>query len=64
MSRVLEASGNTKKRSLAQLAGEVDRLRKRVENFEDLRDLNNAVERNGGKPLVPFAKVRKDLGLE
>jgi hypothetical protein len=64
MSRVAEAPPKTKKRSLDQLAGEVDRLRQRVEDLEDLRDLNIAIQRNGDKPLVPLAKVKKDLGLE
>ena len=30
----------------------------------DLRDLNQAIERNGSKPLVPWAKARKQLGLD
>jgi hypothetical protein len=64
MSRVVEAPAKTKKRSLDQLAGEVDRLRQRVEDLEDLRDLNDAIRRNGGKPLIPLAKIRKDLELE
>ena len=39
-------------------------LRQRVEDLEDLRELNQAIERNGSKPLVPWAKARKQLGLE
>jgi hypothetical protein len=64
MSRVAEAPPKTKKRSLEQLAGELNHLRQRVEDLEDLRDLNEAIQRNGGKPLIPLAKVKKDLGLE
>jgi cell division protein FtsB len=64
MSRVVEAPAKAKKRSLDQLASEVDHLRQRVEDLEDLRDLNDAIQRNGSKPLIPLAKVRKDLDLE
>jgi hypothetical protein len=39
------------------------RLRSRVEELEDLRDLNTAVARNQGKPGVPWAKAKAALGL-
>jgi hypothetical protein len=35
-----------------------------VEDLEDLRDLNEAVRRNGTEPLIPWAKVKKQLDLE
>jgi hypothetical protein len=38
-------------------------LRRRVEDLEDLRELNQAIERNGARPLVPWAKAKKELGL-
>lgn len=64
MSRVAEAPRKTRKRSLEQVANELDRLRQRVEDLEDLRDLNEAIQRNGGKPLIPLAKVKRDLEIE
>jgi hypothetical protein len=39
------------------------KISKRVEDLEDLRGLNQAIERNGKKPLVPWAKAKKELGL-
>ena len=39
-------------------------LGQRVEDLEDLRELNQAIERNGNKPTVPWAKVKKRLGLK
>jgi hypothetical protein len=36
-----------------------------MSNFlEDLRDLKKAVQRNGDKPLISLAKVKKDLDLD
>ena len=63
MSKILEAS-RAKKSTLQQLAEEVDHLRERVEDLEDLRDLKKAVKQNGGKPLIPLAKVKKDLDID
>jgi len=63
MSKTLEGP-RAKKPTLQQLAEEVDHLRERVEDLEDLRDLKEAVLRNGDKPLIPLAKVRKDLDIE
>ena len=60
MSRTSNAA-NTKKRSVEQLATEVDELRDRVEDLEDLRDLQDAAKRNAGKPLTPWAKVKKEI---
>ena len=66
MSSVLERP--TKRSSkphltLEALHREVVELRRRLEDLEDLRELNQAIERNGSKPLVPWAKAKKDLGL-
>ncbi|MBI5383804.1 MAG: hypothetical protein HZA90_03865 [Verrucomicrobia bacterium] len=38
-------------------------LNQRVEDLEDLRELNQAIKRPGNMPLVPWAKAKKDLGL-
>jgi len=63
MSKTLEAS-RAKKPTLQQLAEDVNHLRERVEDLENLRDLKEAVQRNGDKPLIPLAKVKKDLEID
>ena len=50
--------------NLSLLHDELVALRQRVEDLEDLRELNQAIERNGSKPLVPWANARKQLGLD
>lgn len=50
--------------TLADLQDEIGALRQRVEDLEDLRELNQAIERNGAKPLVPWTSARKELGLD
>jgi len=49
--------------TLEALRRELVELRQRVEDLEDLRELNQAIERNGNKPLVRWAKAKKELGL-
>ena len=39
--------------TVRQLHPELQRLRRRVEDLEDLRDLNAAIERTGDKPGIP-----------
>jgi hypothetical protein len=41
----------------------VERLKARVEDLEDLHDLNEAIARNAGKPGTPWSEVKKELGL-
>lgn len=53
----------TNKITLKQIQDELRRLRRRVEDLEDLRDLNAAIERNAGKAGVPWDRVKKGLGL-
>jgi hypothetical protein len=62
MSKTLEAS-RPKKLTLQQLVEEVNHLRERVEDLEDLRDLKEAFKRNGNQPLVPWARVKKELNI-
>ena len=45
------------------LRTELQRLRRRVEDLEDLRDLDAAIERDAGKPGLPWAGVKRELGL-
>ena len=49
--------------TVRDLHSELMRLRRRVEDLEDLRDLNAAIERNGDKPGVPWSEVKRELGL-
>ena len=43
---------------------ELQRLRERVEDLEDLRELNEAIARNRDKKLIPWARAKKELGIE
>ena len=66
MSSVIERPTKraTKQRlTLNALHDEILQLRQRVEDLEDLRELNQAIDRNGSKPLVPWSKAKKELGL-
>lgn len=49
--------------TVGKLHSELQRLRRRVEDLEDLRDLSAAIERNAGKPGIPWNEVKKELGL-
>ena len=49
--------------TLDALYNELHELRQRVEDLEDLRELNQAIDRNGTKPLIPWNKAKKALGL-
>jgi hypothetical protein len=46
------------------LYDELNRLRERVEDLEDLRELNAAIARNKGKRLIPWDEVKAGLGVE
>jgi hypothetical protein len=63
MPKTLQAA-KPKKRTVQQLATELDGLRERVEDLEDLRDLREAVKRNGDKPLIPWSRAKKELGID
>ena len=65
MSNVLVSAPKKSVRiTLGELHQEVIRLRERVEDLEDLRELNEAMARNRGKKLIPWADAKKELGLE
>lgn len=51
------------KPSLHRLSAELERLRTRVEDLEDLRDLNAAITRNAGQPGIPWAQAKKELRI-
>ena len=42
----------------------VARLQERVEDLEDLRDLEIAIVENADKPLIPWERVKAELELE
>ena len=53
-----------KKPTLKSLAAEMRRLRQRIEDMEDLIELRSAIERNAGKPGVPWERVKAELDLD
>lgn len=46
-----------------QLAAEVARLRERVEDLEDAKELEAAIGRNGEKQLVSWDQAKNELDL-
>jgi len=54
---------SSRKPTLSALSREVSGLRARVDDLEDLRDLNAAVSRNGNKPGISWDKAKAELGL-
>jgi len=42
----------------------VTQLQARIEDLEDLRDLEAAIAENAGKPLIPWDQVKAELELE
>jgi hypothetical protein len=59
-----EAATKLKRPTLKSLAAEMRRLRERLEDVEDLIELRSAIERNAGRPGVPWEKVKTDLDLD
>jgi hypothetical protein len=43
---------------------ELRALRERVEDFEDLHDLEKAIAENGDEPLIPWEEAKKSLDLD
>jgi hypothetical protein len=52
------------KPTLESLALAVRRLQERLEDMEDLMELRAAVERNAGKPGIPWEQVKAELDLD
>ena len=50
--------------TLDRLYQELVRLRQRVEDLEDLRELNAAISRNKGKKLIPWSAAKRELDLD
>lgn len=49
--------------TVQQLAAEVARLRERVEDLEDAKELDAAISRNGDRPLIPWDKAKNELDV-
>jgi hypothetical protein len=54
----------SEKPTLESLAVAVRRLQERLEDMEDLIELRAAVERNAGKPGVPWEQLKAELDLD
>ncbi len=55
---------NPKKPTLESLADQMRRLQERIEDMEDLIELRSAIERNAGKPGVPWEQVKAELDID
>jgi len=55
---------NPKKLTLESLAEQMSRLQDRIEDMEDLIELRSAMERNAGKPGVPWEQVKAELDID
>jgi hypothetical protein len=49
---------------IESLSQTVTRLQERVEDLEDLRDLEEAIAENDGKPLLSWEQVKPTLDLD
>ncbi len=49
---------------IESLSQTVTRLQERVDVLEDLRDLEEAIAKNAGKPLHPWEKVKAELEID
>jgi cell division protein FtsB len=49
---------------IESLSQTVTRLQERVEDLEDLRDLEEAIAENANKPLLPWEQVKAELDLD
>ena len=52
-----------KKPTVKSLAAQMRRLQDRIEDMEDLIELRSAIERNAGKPGVPWEHVKAELDV-
>ena len=63
MSKALQ-DPHPKRPTLRTLNLEVQSLRERVEDLEDARDLEEAIHKNEGKPLIPWEEAKRELGVD
>ena len=50
-------------KKIESLSQTVTRLQERVEDLEDLRDLEEAISENDGKTLIPWEQVKVEIDL-
>ncbi len=50
-------------RKVDVLTKTVERLQERIENLDDLRDLQAAIAENGNEPLIPWEQAKSELDL-
>ena len=60
----MSSVASPKKPTLESLAAEMRRLQERVEDMDDLIELRSAIERNAGKPGVPWEQVKAEFDLD
>ena len=60
----MDSVASPKKPTLESLAAEMRRLQERIEDMEDLIELRSAIERNAGKPGVPWEQEKAELDLD
>jgi hypothetical protein len=53
----------SKEPTIREIAAELAQLKDRVEDLEDARELDAAIRRNGGKPLIPWDQAKQELDL-
>ena len=47
-----------------ELSKVVEHLQERVEDLEDLRDLQTVISENGTEPLIPWEHIKTELNLD
>ena len=55
---------NPKKPTLESLADQMRRLQERLDDMEDVIELRSAIERNRGKPGVPWEQAKAELDID
>jgi hypothetical protein len=53
----------SKEPTIREIYDEITKLKNRVEDLEDARDLDAAIRRNGDKPLIAWEQAKKEIGL-
>ena len=53
----------SKEPTIREISAELARLRDRVEDLEDARELDAAIRRNGDKSLIPWEQARNEIDL-
>ena len=53
----------SKEPAIREISAELARLRDRVEDLEDARELDAAIRRNGDKSLIPWEQARNEIDL-